>query len=755
MSRARNQCQRGKQGIALVIVLGMLATLVLMGVAFSISMRTERLAAAAYVDVIRARHLVDVAIAEVLTQELEDALAGAYYPDWDAYTSGSDGSSGIDFLETVNENFVPPALEAAARAEGPINWQNILDPLDPTILHGQYAYMAINVSGMLDANAVAATNRAYGEIPGEMQMDVDGAAFAANDAMRQLRDNIVRFENVPELRSLYTTRTFPGADRPESEIAHFHVYSRYPQGYAADGGEGPLTAFPQGMIGGDPSGWNEAAILDALTRQPFLFDSAPALNTELATMFLDQMVDFASETYVPRNVEAPTAKRVPMINEVIVTPEVELTSNPPGGNQFTLRITVDVETWYPWSARPLDPGLPFAVAMNGAPTLTRVRPAAFAGLQSALALVSGPDPASFQGNPSNPYLVSTFVFEATIPSPPPAALRALAVEMALPQMDVTGAGTPVDRVLATWAANAFQFGFRMGGIAPDGPAVAGIPAARAYSANDPRLNEDPGTAVTAGPQSQWQSSTATPDAPNATLNGPAEEVEYMYTRQGPFYNPAEVSYLLFDDTVPWRTVPLLGTVAGRDVHLIPGRLTTLGETNSTVAGKVNINTSSINALASAFRGAPSQRAAGTINDSLSDSRAVELAELIEGRIDALPEGGLRQVAELAEHLSIGDLSGLLTSPPDEGTKFYYESPIRTSYNLLGTRHNLFSIFLAVRVFPRGFDASTPAAELDASAMAEQRAVLTVWRDPFVTGTGATSANETFLRSFSWLTMRDF
>jgi Tfp pilus assembly protein PilX len=56
----------GKQGIALVLVLGFLAILTLMSVGFAISMRTEHLVSRAHLDGVCARQLAYTAMARGL-----------------------------------------------------------------------------------------------------------------------------------------------------------------------------------------------------------------------------------------------------------------------------------------------------------------------------------------------------------------------------------------------------------------------------------------------------------------------------------------------------------------------------------------------------------------------------------------------------------------------------------------------------------------------------------------------------------------
>lgn len=84
----------GRRGVALVVVLGMLAVLMLMAVAFSIHMRIERTGASNYRYGVQARHMAWAAVANaakdidgLMTKGGEPQL----YPDWEI--KGSTGTA--------------------------------------------------------------------------------------------------------------------------------------------------------------------------------------------------------------------------------------------------------------------------------------------------------------------------------------------------------------------------------------------------------------------------------------------------------------------------------------------------------------------------------------------------------------------------------------------------------------------------------------------------------------------------------------
>jgi len=67
------------------------------------------------------------------------------------------------------------------------------------------------------------------------------------------------------------------------------------------------------------------------------------------------------------------------------------------------------------------------------------------------------------------------------------------------------------------------------------------------------------------------------------------------------------------------------------------------------------------------------------------------------------------------------------------------------------RHNLYTVFLAVRTFPDTFDPDDVPSGMteDDLVMSETRAVAVVWRDPYLSG--STPGHEMFVRFFAILT----
>jgi len=85
-------CNESRQGIALIITLGMLSVMMILGVAFVIAMRTERVAAGNFMEVMKARHLVYTALARAMDDVESDLDAARKWrttggPPWRETTS--------------------------------------------------------------------------------------------------------------------------------------------------------------------------------------------------------------------------------------------------------------------------------------------------------------------------------------------------------------------------------------------------------------------------------------------------------------------------------------------------------------------------------------------------------------------------------------------------------------------------------------------------------------------------------------------
>ncbi|HMP74006.1 MAG TPA: hypothetical protein PKE55_12155 [Kiritimatiellia bacterium] len=746
--------------MALVIVLGLLSVLVIFSVAFSVSMRTERMATSAFLDVVKARHLAHTALNRVIGVHLHDEMRDEIYPAFEALGSGSQNEIrllGDGFMESPMV-FVPMDLRQAAFDADNVGWVELRD--NNNNFFGEYAYLIVNNSGLLDGNVIGAREsennpRQRGTDPREIRFHPDILDGLERSSLAQFRQIYGKFESVPEMYYLgssgvdgvmppFTQRGGGQAPTSGSYVNSMHVFSRVPYGTA---GVALRENTDLAFIGGDPGAWDRGAIESALSdlEQP---GQIPNL-----TAFIDALYDYADEGYVPhpegdeaRQFRRFSAKPVPMINEVIVSNSLQMVVE---GTQTVLlhRTYINVETWFPF---PNDPdNAEFSVRLSQPPSYPQVSPP-YPEFQNPGTLVSGPEPPTFNPNDGNGYNVTTFVYqqrqEVFGEGQPPYAggQGSFAVRLVLEgDIEVTYNGAVVDKVFGPWGGNDFRLVGQRPVLAVGEPARGIDTQARAV--NDPRINWNPQD------NSQWRGvSPPTPgDRNNATIIAPAsssDELDFMYARRGPILSVGEVGYLLYDSSKPWQTVRLLGQNPSIGSELI-NRLTLLQPSDYPRRGLVNLNSLQTNAIAASIWEMPLERYPGGSITRVSVNQARGFAnQLITSTLN---NGTMTNLSHLAERLTEANVDGIFGTAND---KFTRESVIRNSLGLWTTRHNLFTIFLAARTFAQSYDPSNGAHRNNRAnfVTAEQRAVAVVWRDPLITTDQAgNDTNQSIIQFFHW------
>jgi Tfp pilus assembly protein PilX len=236
---------RGRRGVALIIVLGLLGLLLISAVSFAVLMRTERNAATNYRHTSSARQMLHAGLAraiEDMNADIGDDLCPAWtnktyisgsftnkYPEslfFSRYDSAGTGSDPVPArLLTKDVMSYIPVLYHRRLTENiyaPPEWIPIT--YSNSVI-GRYAYAVIDTSGLLDANLVydPTTNRWLGTSPGEIRLDP--AILSRKDLINETtfrddRDNAGRYETVSELASLNGGINY-------SNLANFEVFSRY------------------------------------------------------------------------------------------------------------------------------------------------------------------------------------------------------------------------------------------------------------------------------------------------------------------------------------------------------------------------------------------------------------------------------------------------------------------------------------------------------------------------------------------------
>lgn len=758
---------RNNEGIALVIVLGLLAVLVVLGVAFSISMRTERMATRSFVDVVKARQLVHTAINRVLAEDIPNALEDSVYPPWDAIGSGT--ANEIELLgdRTVNSGniFIPGSLKQETFFNDNVEWLPLLDPVDNTF-YGEYAYLVVNCSGLLDANVIGeredqGTPRLNGINPHEIRFSPtvlpdEINPLTANRNLKLYRNEFKRFESVPELYYLTSTTSFE-ADigvRPLLQTAtedgpwadNLHVFSRFPLGYSEVGLRSTTNVA---YIGESAADWNIDSIRGALS------DLENPNNIPDVDAFIGAMYDYADEGFELYPIGGTddekfariSSKPVPMINEIVVSNTLKLVLN---GAQQVLehRVYVAVETWYPFDPDSDNPK--FTVELTAPPEVPQFGPPYPSFMQTPVP-EAGPIPVDFNPSVGNGYNVTRYVYlqKQDVNGPGQLPYRTnSAIFAANIQFDgnfvvkYTGSGTPtVDAVLGPFNPTSFRLTGANPALTVGAP--EGFLGEQGLAVNDPRINWDP-----VDPD-QWDNilpyTLLDRNDPRISANT-TDEFDFMYARRAPFVSVGEVGFLLYDKTKPWETVRLIGDDPPTASPVID-RLTADVSTNYPKRGLVNFNTRQTNAITATIWSMPIRKHPNDARTDLTQAKAQAIARHIVRQTQTL--GPITNLSQLAQRLDPGVIDTELGIAND---KFTRESVVRNSLGLWSPRQQLFTILVAARTFSEVYDHNDPAmhADRDKYATADQRGVAVVWRDPLETESVlGPDTHKSYIQFFHW------
>ncbi len=297
----------------MILVIGMLALMMTLGVAFSIFMRSERAAAGNFRTDVQNRELLQVALSRAI-DDIEVSIGTNAYPSWDILQSEGAGDVNANAIAGNSiSNWIPWAvLESVAPAP---RW---VDP--DSKQSGRISWLVLNCSGLLDVNYAGGEERESGKNVSEIQIAelpevANAVALVANRPYETIQELGVKAG--PALSSL-----------PQNLV----TYSAFPTNYPGGADLGLVD------IGGDVSSLkgNRAAIVNALT-QSGISDVAFVYSNLL------YYVDSSPVPMSPDDLGSPLTKSVPMINEVRVTNSVIMVAG-----KCTTLVQVDVEWFYPF-----------------------------------------------------------------------------------------------------------------------------------------------------------------------------------------------------------------------------------------------------------------------------------------------------------------------------------------------------------------------------------------------------------------------
>lgn len=706
---------RGASGIALVVVLGVLAAIVILAVSFAITMRTERVAAANAMDNIRARQLLDVALSRAM-MFLQNNLTNQVYPEWGVTNSGLRVDPGTgefdtnwytdkglflsDFTDQVrtywviappnapsNEpgflygditNYVPFAFwnEAWNASATRTYWEPVVTPVsapDQTNrVIGRVAYLAINCSGLLDANFVNADSqpRAYGTNAGEIQVS----------RLSDIFPNVVEFVNDRADNNRYETYHELTAKNSDKAGDNFFVHSLALPGYCANFTNPPSdrNVSTSVFIGGTSAEMEvepqRSAIIAAL-RVAFT-----NLNAGEAGMLFTNLLDYADNpAAIPRNNPrlSPSVKAVPMINELVIS------------NRWTrasetnyISTVVRTELWYP-----------FPAAGAGFTHTFRLQAFFVAGAVRGTNIISW-----VQSPPAEPYsfITSVGIYTSVFVS----ASAPTRVDWAFTSR-VSNAGGDVDYLQGT------------NSVATPAPGTWVISG---FECLDPRFNWNFYT------NAQWRSTAnfslgqLNPWVTNYWAANPGCDTStVMYCAGRPLQSQAELSCLAYE---PWRTLSMTNSLM-LDAFAVD---TNAVGTNTCWRGPVNPNSDMPEALAAVFYEMPVGQYGGDLDGTdpihrLSWDDALCLATNI------IMNGPYTNLSDLGRQAIWDGFFGAMSQASRMTNSLIRECFIRDSVRLLNVRQNVFTVLLVAEL--AGVDGGFPMHGV------RQKAVAIVWRDPYL------------------------
>ncbi|MBW7909330.1 MAG: hypothetical protein H3C50_10530 [Kiritimatiellae bacterium] len=736
---ARDQ---SRQGIALVIVLGFLAILLIMGVGFAVSMRVERIISRSALDHIRARQFGEAALARVVW-DINDSVGDALFPKWSGdWTDGafvSLNNSSPTFTNIPNffyghvTNYVPLALwTATTNAVKDAEWI----PFTYTDngqehLIGRYSYIVLDCSGFLDVNFdYDPTNnhpiasRRFGENPRELSF--------TNTLLREIRNpntnprvwtNMIvcrlsnttglvknpwgRLETIAEFNPLIT-RGYANQQPagPNTNSVNFMAYSRFPRGYvdSINVVQQPIRIPPN--MATLPANASSADVLAFKSRLQTIG------ITDSDNFFLN-LRDYSDSDHQPLKLDSFGTEAVPMVNEVVVSNRFTISASGVYSNEYR----VLVEVWYPFTTANSDN---YDVRI-----IARYNDMSPPELGGATLTINETIPMNV-----NPWTLGRF-YVVTSSVRVASTTNAAMVNFASANVDVSArvvartGGAEVDRVGGT-AATILNI--------PIGQSYeGGASFVRGKAADDPRINWDGSNPIQwREPANPRSSSSYTLGRTNANLtynNAGADGHTLMYVADRPLNAVGELGQLLYDATKPWHTVSLIDGPSFMPV-LDHFTLTT----NEVRYGLVNPNSYISNVVATVYHDMPVERVPyDPVGFRMNATQARTLAGQQRQNIGAITNvSDLRFLGP-----SLQTTFAAITNLPLSERPGLYESVVANSAGLLSPRQQLYTVILATQVLGP-----------NTNVLAEQRGVGVIWRDPYITSNGV---HQTFVRNFRWLT----
>lgn len=745
-----------KSGVALIIVLGFLAILMMLGMSFLIQARIERILADYTLGNFHVRDIVRTALADGMNAYSRDLWAqNLVYPVDEYFLSGDTGGDSGVALGSEYRLLNGGALDWVPGAYLPTNNSNIdvtkdakwiyVKAPDPEnrnneIVVGRYAYVCFDMSGGLDANLL-------------------GVIGAHQDPPLRDRNNIRNFSQIA-FQNLSDISNAVSFFRAQEDMNGFDSLYEL-----VNNGEGlhpkrlnNLTPYSMSAYRGvyDFAGgsWRSNGIpAEQMTTAAHWTSIIPSSMR----VHPNTLQDYLSEADTPLGVDYPSSKNIPMINEVYFKVEFEESTEPAagGGTQpaYHLNVTFIPEFWFPFPSDDNQRSERFtfeAPSMAGGANASGSADIWFrAGLMGSSSVtwqvVGTVTNLSVEAkyNAGKPYTNGVIqcqlkaIKSGTNALPANAQCVILAMNFA-GQLDLKLGNTVVDRA-----------GMGSKRLSSSPRLSHGGSFEVALEVSDPRLNHDSSawdpefktTHTLHAMNERTESQARQGNTGHSFVTGQDEEIGYaMYCRNGPMESPAELGHLSIGSA--WNTVDMCTVEMVKVMREVaPPMDTNVFIRNGGIFytnGTVNPNTMREEVLEVVFTDftVGISNATATVDSDGAKRIASRMTDVSRSKTF---EDNI--TLSRATFLSPGDWALALGNPAlQEELNLYKhqrEALIHQTWGLFRPEDSLFTILLigqAIKQGPTGSKTTFNASE--DQIVGERRAVALVWRDPFPVGSSS-------------------
>jgi hypothetical protein len=735
-----NVMRSRKNGVAVIIVLGVLALLMVMGVAFSVSMRVERAGAANYASAVNSRQLVWAGLARAVT-DITTATTNFYPGDYLVSRNATaiwntNGTSGIMLGSGQVRDHVPGVLlddnpnepDPYITADDCISEWVRLRTTDG--MGGHVAYLVLNLSDLLDVNYVGGATRAGGTNAAEMVLSGLNPPVAANVLVKARTDLTNAPPRYPYFESLAEFR----ARVPTVPADLLVDFSRYPPDSNRTN-----ALYIGGTVAELEVPATRAAIIEKIAMVIVDSEHLPLNQAQAqAVPVFDYLLDYLDTNSTPRNLLGPNTEAVPMLNEV--APESVFLRR--RNSLWYLGARLRIETWYPFVqtnrfgysfdlSGEYEARLTVSNELNGvypevttnASFITRdLRPLTI-NYDSLVDIVS-----SAQDNAG----ASNWWFR---------------VNLAISNLTVTSKKDGQTNIVDSAGTAVFRFSYTNSVFLP--PSVIPLSLTPvSYQTTDPRFNWR---------QSDWRTYSP-PSVVNTNTLGDTNlwtiytlasrktgipqiewDAKMHVSNLGRLYSPLELGNILRRGDQPWITFRVFSQGASALRHPLLENFTT--DQEPAKRGLVNANTVDPALLAPAFMNMPNPYVGG------APLGAAELAAVTNLISSARAAGTVfTNVTDLLEKLDWRGQAALAGKSDVE-----LEAMAAYSTGLLGVRQNLFLIVVTGSVAEEGMGVK---GQDIVRTQARKTAVVLLWRDPVARvinpGPNQQLYHDCFVRYFKWM-----